>query len=570
MVDATLNYRSLLASADAEARDEYDFDPRIALMNTANPEIEINPVNYVQPTTTISSSQPTIQELNDAPSTVDTLTLPVQQPPEMITRSRMVIIDTAQRDWTLQPDAYSNVFSFGTQTPMPNNGPQVSYYFNNPTIPLAAYQTPRSALKIQAGKQLQTIANITPIKFNPSDKIPSYFSTIDQGLVTPTYGWSIVTSNGKLLHFPDRIPYDEPAALKIFYYPTYNSASTAGAQIGIDIQPSRYGVNDYIFSTQLALSNVTDVKLLRAIMPVRGTQPYQSSIFTRGITYPDAFHMQPYVLMTIQNIKGNYYGGSQIVQNSFSVLTQNTRNIYDGGSVLPAQFSDYYPMGDESYTFDPPLSRMSNANIQLYNNAGIPFSQVDKLNVVAMNFDTSMIGSIQFFVSQAPSNVSGGLTDSNAFLKTDIRVGDEIKFYSPILTQIGSDISCTPQLSALSHLMSNNFLITGINSNDFTPSFVFPFSDIGTSFTAVPKLLSGYPGMSNAVMTICSVLQSVSQISFLKYSGVTQSGLGFMNTRTFSIDYPIPIMNLHTQATFVMEVTTLEPDPTNIKKIIPN
>jgi hypothetical protein len=43
-----------------------------------------------------------------------------------------------------------------------------------------------------------------------------------------------------------------------------------------------------------------------------------------------------------------------------------------------------------------------------------------------------------------------------------------------------------------------------------------------------------------------------------------------MNRRTFSQDYPLPMLNMHTQATFVMQVTSLEPDPTNIKKIIPN
>jgi hypothetical protein len=303
---------------------------------------------------------------------------------------------------------------------------------------------------------------------------------------------------------------------------------------------------------------------------VRGTQPYKPSAFTGLIHYPDAFHMQPYVLMTIQNIKGNYYGGSQIVQNSFSILTQNTRNIYDGGNAFPSQFSDYYPWGEEAYLFDPPLARMSNANIQVYNNAGIPFSQVDNLNIVGMQFDTSNIGSVQFFVTQNPNTVSGGLTDSNAFLKTDLRVGDELKFYSPTLTQIGFDTSCTPPLAALSQLMSNNFLVTGINSNDFSPSFVFPSSDIGTSFTAVPKLTSGYAGLSNAARTIRTLLTTLSQVSLLQYSGVTQPGLTFMNRRTFSQDYPLPMLNLHTQATFVMQVTSLEPDPTNIKKIIPN
>jgi hypothetical protein len=568
MAGFQLDYKSLLVNADYEARNEYDFDPRVAFLNTADIQQPIEPVNYTPPTT-LSAAPPTIEQLNDAPDTLDTLTLPVQQPPSMIPRSRMIVIDTAQRDWTLQPDAYSNVFSFGNQTPMSNDGPQVVYYFNNPTIPLAAYETPSNALKVPAGKQVQTIPNITPLVFPPGAKIPSYFSTIDQGLVTPKYGWSIVLSNNKLIHTPDTFSYSDPN-VQIFYYPVYNSAQTAGAQIGVDIQPARYGVNNYLFSTQLALSNVTEIKLLRTILPVRGTQPYKPSAFTGSITYPDAFHMQPYVLMTIQNIKGNYYGGSQIVQNSFSILTQNTRNIYDGGNAYPAQFSDYYPWGDEVYSFNPPLARMSNANIQVFNNAGIPFSQVDGLNIVGMKFDTVNVGSVQFFITQNPNTVSGGLTDSNAFLNTDLRVGDEIKFYSPTLTQIGFDSSCTAPLAALSHLMSNNFLVTGINSNDFSPSFSFPLSDIGTSFTAVPKLTSGYAGMSNAVVVFRNLLSTLSQVSFLQYSGVTQSGLGFMNKRTFSQNYPLPMLNLNTQATFVMQVTTLEPDPTNIKKIIPN
>jgi hypothetical protein len=213
---------------------------------------------------------------------------------------------------------------------------------------------------------------------------------------------------------------------------------------------------------------------------------------------------------------------------------------------------------------------MSNANIQIYNNAGIPFSQVDGLKVAAMQLDTVNIGSVRFFVTQNAANVSGGLGDSNAFLNTDIRVGDELKFYSPTLTQIGFDTSCSAPLSGLAHLMSNNFLVTGISSNNFTPSFVFPSSDIGTSFTAVPKLASGYTGLSNAVTTFKTVIESISQISLLQYGAVTQAGLGFMNKRTFSQDYPLPMLNLNAQATFVMEVTSLEPDPTNIKKIIPN
>lgn len=566
MAGFQLDYKSLLVNSDHDARTDYDFDPRVAFQATANPTQVIEPINYVTPVP-IATVQPTIEELTDSPNMLETLTLPVQQPPSMVPFKRTVVIDTAQRDWTVQPDAYSNVFSFGTQLPMSNDGPQVAYYFNNPTIPLTAYETPSNALRVPVGQVKQTVTNNKPLRFPSDATVPTYFSTINQGLVYPTYGWSIVLSNDKPIHYPQKYNSDE---VRVFYYPVYDPAQTAGAQIGIDIQPARYGINEYVFSTQLALSNVAEIKFIRAVLPVRGTQPYKAGTFTGSLVYPDGFHLQPYILMTIQNLKGNYYGGSQVVQNSFSILTQNTRNVYDGAATLPAQFSDYYPFGDESYVFDPPMSRMSNANIQLYNNAGIPFSQLDSLNIVAMQLDTTSIGSIRCFVTQNITSVSSGLTDSNAFLQTDIRVGDEIKLYSPTLTQMGFDASCSPSLSAMSHLMSNNFLVTAVNSNDFTPSFVFPTSDIGTSFTVVPKLTGGYTGLSNAVSTICGLLRTLSQVSLVQYSGVTQPGLTFMNQRTFSQDYPIAMLNIHGQATFVMEVTTLEPDPTNIKKIIPN
>ena len=177
MVDATLNYRSLLANADAEARHEYDFDPRVTFLQTANhDEVHVEPVNYVPPTT-LSGTQPTIQELTEAPETLDTLTLPVQQPPEMVPHSRMVIIDTAQRDWTLQTDAYSNVFSFGTQSPHSNDGPQSSYYFNNPTIPLAAIKHRPMLSKFKQESQSRRLrilhrSHLPPRRRSPPISVP--------------------------------------------------------------------------------------------------------------------------------------------------------------------------------------------------------------------------------------------------------------------------------------------------------------------------------------------------------------------------------------------------------------
>jgi len=101
MAGFQLDYKSLLVNADYEARNEYDFDPRVAFLATADAQRPIEPINYTAPTT-VSAAHVTIEELNEAPDTQDTLTLPVQQPPSMVPRARMIVIDTAQRDWTLQ------------------------------------------------------------------------------------------------------------------------------------------------------------------------------------------------------------------------------------------------------------------------------------------------------------------------------------------------------------------------------------------------------------------------------------------------------------------------------------
>lgn len=562
-----MDYQKMLASADEEARDEYDFDPRVAFHETTKTTHEILPHDNLI-SVAVGDVQTSITELSH-PQFQNTLSLPVQQPPVMVEKKRVVIIDSSQRDWTIQPDAYSNIFSFGTQLPQTVASPQVPFYFNNPTIPLSAWETPIAPPTVGSGPvhDIPSIPNNQGQTFPEGVQLPGYVSTTAQGLVKPTYGWKLVFSNGVLVHSPTPINYKDPNT-KVYFYPVYSAAEPTGAQIGVDVQPKRYGANSYSYTTQLALSNVTEIKLMRSILPVRGTQSYTSSTFSGNIDYPLAFHSQPYLLMTIQNLKGNYLGGSQLVQNAFTVLTQNSRNLYEGVARYPAQFSDYYPWGDEAYKFDPPLSKLSNANIQMFNPAGNVFSQLDNLNIIDVVLDTVNVGKVKFFVSQNTSN-NIRFGDCNAFLTTDIRVGDEIAFYSPALSLLCADVSCSGPVKSFFNLMSNNFLITDICGTDFKPTYVFPSSSIGTSFTAVPKLAAGYSGMSNAVVTICSMIQTLSQVCLQQYLS-PPSGLSFAGKRSFSQDYAIPIMNLNAQATFVLEVTTMEPDTTNIQKIIPN
>jgi hypothetical protein len=559
-----MDYQQLRAGADQEAREDYDFDPRVAFHATSVNQTEVVPHSRTLhvPTT---GGQATIEELNH-PRHQDTLTLPVQSAPSMVPRTRNIIIDSARRDWTVQPDAYSNIFSFGTQAPSQSGGPQAPFYFNNPTIPFAAWESPILPVRVGSGalSVTQQTPNTHPQSFPYGVALPSYLSRVNQGLVRPTYGWKIVLSNGNPVHSPTPVVYTDPAT-KVYFYPTYDPAEPAGAQVGIDIQPKQYGTNSYTYSTQLALSNVSEIKLSRAILPVRATQPYLPTTFSSMIDYPLSFHSQPYILMTIQNLKGAYLGGSQIAKQSFTVLTQNTRNLYEGTGNYPSQYSDYYSWSNESYTFDPPMGKLSNANIQIWNPAGDVFSHLDNLSIVDFAIDTVNIGKVKFFVTQTTTNLSFG--DCNAFLTTDIRIGDEIAFYGPALAQASSDPSCG-KLSSFFNLMSNNFLVTDVCGKDFVVPNTSPLFSVGTSFTAVPKV-SGFAGMSNTVVTLCSLLQTVSRVCLQQYP-TAPAGVPFANRRTLTSDYAIPMMNLNAQTTFVLEVTTMEPDTTNIQKIIPN
>ena len=560
-----MDYQRLRAGADQEAREDYNFDPRVAFQATSRNQQEVLPAGQRRhPLTSTTDRQVTIDELNKQGQDNG---FPVQTAPSMIPKSRNIIIDSAQRDWSIQPDAYSNIFSFGAQTPQQAVGPQTPFFFNNPTIPLAAWESPTIPPKVGSGalSGATLTPNNVPQAFPPGVEIPSYYNRFNQGLVYPSYGWKIVLVNGQLVHSPTPVVYTNPNT-KVYFYPTYDAAQTRGAQIGIDIQPKQYGTNAYIYSTQLALSNVSEIKLSRAILPVRATQPYRPTAFSSTIDYPMSFHSQPYILMTIQNLKGGYLGGSQIAQQSFTVLTQDTRNLYTGTGTYPGQYSDYYSWSNESYKFDPPMSKMSNANIQLWNPAGDVFSHLDNLSVIDFALDTTNVGKVKFYVTQSTTNLSFG--DSNVFLAADIRVGDEITFYSPALTQVSSDPSCSPALSSFFSLMSNNFLVTDICGTDFTPPVASSLFSIGTSFTAVPKV-DGFAGMSNALSTIRSIITTVSRVCLQQYVSAPQT-IPFANRRTLKGDYVIPLMNLNAQATFVLEVTTMEPDTTNIQKIIPN
>jgi hypothetical protein len=133
-------------------------------------------------------------------------------------------------------------------------------------------------------------------------------------------------------------------------------------------------------------------------------------------------------------------------------------------------------------------------------------------------------------------------------------VGDEISMYFPALTSLISDPSGTVYTSAFFNALSNGMIVTDILRNDFSTQQIFPTMAYGTSFMAVPKASNVYTtwsGLSVASPSLC--LQ--------EYSG---------QTRSFSYDIWLPIMNVNTQAAFALDITVQEPDTSKFKReIIP-
>jgi len=550
-------YQSLLAETDEEARQDYHYDPRVAMFDTRN-ATDATPEALVHKSTGTAYNQHTA----DQPSN-DEREHAVQDLPPTIEKTYTIIIDTAHRDWTIQPDSYSNIFNFGYENSIDINGPQTPYYFNNPFIPLAAYETTIAKLNSPFGagalNAIQTAPNRKPQLFPPGVTPPTYLNRAGT-TVAPVYGWKLVYLNGVLLHSPQAFSYTDPN-VRVYFYPIYDEKETRGAQIGIDIQPQRYAVQYYTYGSAKQFSNVTSVRLIRATLPFRPLSPYAPDTFSTRNYYPGGFHNKPYLLLNIENMRGLQYGGAQEIQKSFTTLVQAHRTIYDLRTPQAAQWNDYYCWDERvEFKFDPPLSMLSNAALQLVSSIGEPFSHIDNINIVGMQFQTgSNLGKVKFFISQNPMEYVS-YSDNNSFFARDLNVGDEISMYLPSLTSLVSDASSTPATSAFFNALSNGMLVTDIISNDFSTTSIFPTTAYGTSFMAVPLASNVYSTWSSlATTTSCLCLQQY-----------TTAPYPFLQNRSFSFDHWIPIINLNVQAAFALEVSVLEPDISKMKvEIIP-
>lgn len=592
------SYKNLLVQSDREAR--VDFDPRITLYRTRNPEDEQNLQTYVPRNTQADF-------LNRDEN--DNITDLVQSQPDMIDSKTIVIIDSAQRDWTIQPDVFSNVFSFINPTP---GGPiQVPFYFNNQFIPFSAYDMPDPNSSYYVRNNVTYIPNNNARTVDPTT---GGIITINQpfqnrGMLAQTWGWRLVINGttGAYKHYDAT----NPATFiqsndRVIYYPTYDAKESRGQLIGTDAVPmNQTGLKDS-FGTQLTLSNIKSIKVARATLPLRRFDSYDPNIFGDASinfasgTALNTFHSEPYILMSINNLTGQYYGAAPVIHNSFTALVQQQRAALDSTNASYfAQYQDYYPWSDEAFTFNPPLSQMSNAIVSLSNSFGQAYTHIDDLNITTMIFGEgdnpsgSRLGLISFLVTRDRSNPTINIASSSNcnwfFASNDLRPGDQISFYSPTLAKIQTDPSCTPAISnLLNYMQTNGAIVTKVS---LISNANIPVVDVAYTFEAVVntrnvnETYALYNNCFNPIISDPSIPRFVGisgelspfdgqkYISLCASNAVISPILGVITLSDVlspSAYYPLPMMNRNCQCTYAFEIITTEADTSTIKKIIPN
>jgi hypothetical protein len=502
------DYNKIMMQEQSKARQQYNYDPQIMMHKTRNFSSNIETFNSTVPTN-IATVDPS--DYTDIPVGSRADPSSVQDTPKTVSFKRYVIMDSSQRDWTKQPNPYTNlVFSFGSQSISPSNPP---VYENNNFIPTFAVE-----------------------QSNLPAPIP--------GLPNAA-GWSLAA-------IPSNIQ-----------YPAYNSSLPKGNFIGYDtgytIQPSGSG-----FGSVFTPCNVQAIRLVRAVLPQRqflnipidpGTNPTDAStsliIQSNIVGKPYAtFSTYPYLMLYLNEYFGQYVGGNEPMRRSFSVMTQKQRQQIDFTNTTGAQQFDYEPWGQEALQLQSPITNLQRLAITVTDPNGNNFIQTDGLSVSLIQatedgmFLKCFTGSFNYFSSN------------------EVRVGDRVTFYSntisnilklPLLQFLNKDLttftialgaSSFPVLLLLDYVQDSNGIYVARDSNtQRTKTYVSSFNGFMIpNFITVDSNGNATPAFPGSILPGSS--------NVLELNNLIGSNIPFLNTTL--------------QPVYTLEIDTLQPDTTNI------
>jgi hypothetical protein len=507
------DYASLMRREQEDARQHYNYDPRVTMANTRGFS-NVDAANAQGPPN-LGRVDPS--EYTDIPQGSRSDPSIVQASPQTRAFKRYVIIDASQRDWVKQPNPYSNVtFSFGSQAVSPSN-PAV--YENNSFVPTFALEQSFLPAPVPG------VPNVT--------------------------GWTLAagSSNTK--------------------YPPYNSSLPRGNFIANDtgyvIQPSGSG-----FGSVFTPCNVQSIRLVRAVLPQKqflnipidpstNSVDGQTSLSIQsnliGKPY-STFTTYSYLMLYLNEYFGQYVGGNEPVRRSFSVMTQKQRQQTNFQTDVGVQQFDYEPWGAEALHLQSPITNLQKLAITVTDPVGNIFSQNDTLSITLIQATADSM-----YLKCFTPNFS-------YFSSNDLRVGDRILFYSntmndmlksPVLQAISStnpqkrdfilalSTATFPVLQLLDYVQDSNFVfiprdVSGGPTARTKPyissynGFLIPnFVNIGANGDAIPS----YPQAIDPVTS-----------NVLEPNTLVGSNLAFLNSSL--------------QPVYTLELETLQPDTANL------
>jgi len=509
------DYASIMMREQALARQNYNFDPRERFLRTSYANRVIETFNENVPNNT--SAVPPPREDEEEITRLDPST--VQDAPITRVSKKYIIIDASQRDWTKQPNPYTNlVFTFGSQSLQASN-PVV--YSNNPFVPTFA---------------VEQASNNPPLVGMPNNR-----------------GWTLAAGSSNI------------------FYRAYDPNLPKGIPIGVDtgylIKPSGFG-----FGSSINATNIASIRLIRAVLPQRQFLSIPIDPSTSGVDASTSQYIQanlvgkpystfttyPYLLFNLNEFYGQYVGGNEPMRRSFSVMTQKQRGQTDFQIDIGVQQYDYEAWGEEALDLQSPITTLKQLAITITDPVGTTFTQNDNLTVSLIQATDNHVylkcftGSFQYFSSN------------------ELRVGDRVLFYSNTIT----DMLKSPILAALAIPDKVSF-ITSLQNRTFPVLQLLDYVK-NVDGIYVPRDVSSarttpYVDSYNGFIIPNFITVEADGDAVATYPDSIDAGTNTVLEPTVLAGSNMPFLNTSLQPVYTLEFQMVEPDTSKIggKIVVP-
>lgn len=513
------DYHQLLAQEDRMARSGYD--PRVAYHNQTRvfneriPSIarSCNAQDLGDPSAFAGIPEGSRSDCNS-----------VQAAPKTITTRRYIVVDSAQRDWTLYPNPYSNVtFTFGGQG---NTNNPVPVYTNNPTYPSFAL---------------------------PPTTSPAF---------TPTPG----SKNTRGFSFYD--PQGNQVDLS-----AYNSSLPLGNFLAYDSNINATTGSGDAFGTPMTPCNVGAIRLVRAQLPqtpfvAYPTDPVFSSDASESKTIATArpyntFATYPYLLFYLNEYRGRYYGPTEASTRAFAALTQCNRQQINFGLENGVQYLDYVPWNMEGIEFQSPLTSLQKLQYTVADPTGTPFatSQPD-------NLATDSIRLAQVLISGNPVVSRATLVCSTPAYKkypeTQLRVGDRVTFHTPTLSNLLKSPAIGEKRSFVKALIGTTFPVLAVDRYAYNADRGTFFRDPSASVISLTDAKIDYFNVF-FIPNFTSQLDNGVLLDVYSNAVDSNNNYSLLDIQALlGVGSNLPLLNVTQQPVFTFELDIVSPDTSGI------